>query len=477
MIALFAAAALAIDPLLCEQRSALKFVPSMSSTSLGEWRQLQAGSAYAVDATLAMNASILRLLATPSSQSPISGFEYTLPRHSGASGAGSAWLYDLNYTFAQNVNNRSCVGSLGAWHVVGFDWGAPGSAPNLTAVRFASGATDARGVMRVSGATCRIRDVDIACPLDGGLNSSVCDSFLWPTRAVPDVGGELRVARYQFLFDGHLLHPTSVQTEFGEQRGSQLERAAVAAPEAWRAPTRLVYLSTCSVFLLFQFKLARVELGCPAESVSSTSETTTGATASSSTQPSQPLRSDGDTSSSTQERRATASQSTLSANVATTGSQRSTSASSTQTATAALPTTRLGAIDPVTEPADTAAWSQAVAIGVGVSIGLLVGLGCPWLCYAMRTASRWGSLSEKKHVGDPTSATALSCCVPVESVAVAVGDPAPSAQNSIYGPIDPSASRGPITYDVVMPQTRTSQYGPVPAPQKSDYDQPESPLN
>lgn len=494
LLLLLAFAGAYLDPSLCEQRTALKFVPSMSATSLGDWRKLQAGSAYASDATLTMNTSILRLTATPTSQSPLSAFEYTLPLHSGASSVGSAWLYDLNYTFAQNVNNQSCIGALGAWHAVGFDWGVPGSTPDLTAIQFASGGADARGMTRVSSATCRIQDIDVVCSLSSGLNSSGCSSFVWPARTVSDLAGELRIVRYQYIFDGRTLYPASVQTDFGDVRDSLFERAAVTAPAAWRAPTRLVYLTTASVFLMFQFKLARIELACPIASTTRQPSTTTtsvetaGPAATTSTSTLSTVNVASTTQTSTVD--GTTAQNTItSSNRTFTPTQTATTLSTTPTQpslTTLTTTVRTYAIDPPTELGSKSATSEIVTISVGAVVGLMLGIGCVGVFYALRMTSCWARFYEKvscdtcKHV-----APLRCCCMPLKKASIAAaGDDRPLAppvrqSNSIYGPIDPSVAREPIVYDVVPPQVMTNEYGPVPKapPSQSNYEPVESPLN
>ena len=223
--------------------TSVKAMPSASADMLGNWQALMPPSSmYMSNIMVQMNNSVLRLVSMPTVSTPLAALEYMIPTQNNTA---RVWLYEVSYSCIQSAGNMSSQFGIGPWHAIGFDWAVHGATPNLTALRFASGANGGR----VQNSLVRIDD-----------NVTSIEDIVWDTRNVSDVRGELRSFKYRFVYDGAAIFPASLQSDFGEAVVTQ--QAATVAPNRWQLPTRLVVIASNNVLFFTRFELSRTEYSC-----------------------------------------------------------------------------------------------------------------------------------------------------------------------------------------------------------------------
>ena len=403
----------------------LKFMPSINGNMLGDWQMLTPPSSmYMSDFMVQMNNSILRLVSKPTLLAPLAALEYMLPTQNDST--SHFWLYEVSYNCIQSAGNTSSQFGIGPWNAIGFDWLPSGSTPNLTALRFASGTTDGR----VQNSVVRV-----------GNNVTAVEDIMWSTRNVSDVKGELRSFKYRYVYDGTVMFPTSLQTDFGET--AVMQQIETTAPRLWQSPTRMVVVASSNVLFVSQFALTRTEYSC---TTSTTQVATTRAVGTTPVVASAPVTvTVTDASIATME---------VVTHIAATSLKSSSTAKEliTEIAPASAPTTTESyTMLPQLPPRASSAgnWVTCIVAVLGIALVLLV------IVSSIYQLKRRVSVVEQQ-VNEP----------------VLVENP-----KSVYGPINIIVVRQApeVIYDKVLVGGETSNYGEVPK-RELQYDSPTSEL-
>lgn len=445
-----------IDETTCRVASSAALrVPMITS----EWSILAPSSRYQSSFTTITNNSVIRVLPTPTVDVPLAAIEYRLPTPPAFS--SNMWAYDVVYSVAQAAKNTSSSRlGLGAWHTIGFDWGEPGDALDLTSIRYSTGGNEPGSVPRPYTTLMRFAgDGDCATPND----DSRCAFVEWQNMTTPDTQGETRQMKYRFILDEAHMYPVRVQSNFGEVKYEERfasARIPVPIGAARRPPARLVLVVSATGLLVFHMNISVVELDCP--SSSSTTRLSVSTQSSTST-----MRQSAAESLSQSTERDTATPSLVESRQAIASTRRSTDSSSSDVTSDTVSITsppmapsslagddRQKTIDSITQRIDTANWTANVVSVVVCTVGS-VGLVivCAFVAIRVRKSESWQKWYHANLTRHQTQVVTAS---------------------QIYGPITFATDPPTVVYEKLPP---SSVYATVPSPSDSKiYDSPTSPF-
>lgn len=276
---LLACAALTLAQLFDESTCRVASAAALRAPEVtSDWTILAPSSRYQTSFVTSTNNSLVRVIAAPTTDVPFAAIEYRLPAPADFALSRNIWVYDVDYSVSQGARNDSSSRlGLGVWHAIGFDWGAPGDALNLTSIRYSTGGNEIGSVPRPYTTLMRFTGgSDCETPNDNLL----CAFVEWQNKTTPDTRGELRQMNYRFILDNAHMYPTRVRSSFGTvEYEPRFVNARISVPTgaSRRPPTRLVLVVSATGFSLFHPKLSVVELDCPPSS--STTQSTIGTSA------------------------------------------------------------------------------------------------------------------------------------------------------------------------------------------------------
>lgn len=432
-----------------------------SSTALrvpevtADWTILAPSSRYQTSFMASTNNSLIRVMATPTVETPLAAIEYRLPAPSAFALSRNAWAYDIEYGVVQGATNTSSSRlGLGAWHTIGFDWGESGDAPNLTSIRYSTGGNDPGSVPRPYTTLMRFTDDGDCAALD---DVSQCAFIEWQNKTTPDTRGELRQMNYRFILDEARMYPARVQSNFvAAEHEARFAKAQISAPTdaVRRPPTRLVLVMSATGVLIFHMKISVVELDCPPSS-STTTQASIGTT-----------RQSTITSLSQSTNRDTATASLVESRELTTSTQRSADSLSDATTDSApvtppptAPSSLVSAeqrkpVESISHRINAANRDAEIASIVGYTISIVVVVFlCAFSVIRVRKSESWQKWYNA-NISRPAAPVATA--------------------SQIYGPITFATDPPIVVYEQMPP---TSIYATVPPMSEPKiYDSPTSPL-